>query len=183
MKRASNTAAVKTLGFSLLMVAVGCLPLAVAGETEWREDDFERLVAPILVTRCLECHNESTASGNLLLTHAESALRGGDSGAAIEPGNAEASFLIERVAAGEMPPESKGRSQRLPDEEILALRRWISAGAKWPADRSLDLYERTTASRAGRDWWSLQPVRRPDVPAVESSARARIRSTRLSLRI
>ncbi len=129
--------------------------------------DFEQDIAPILIRRCLECHNERGAAGGLVLVDAEHLAKGGDSGAAIAT---EASLLLTRVTDGEMPPEKKGKSQRLPDAEIELLRQWIAAGAPWPEGRKLDPYERTTDLRAGRDFWSLQPVGRPDVPTVDGQS-------------
>ena len=87
------------------------------------------------------------------------------------PGKPQESYLIERVTAGEMPPESRGVAQPIPGEEIALLEAWIAAGANWPADRTLNIYERTTDVRGGRDWWSLQPVVRPEVPRVSDQAR------------
>ncbi len=94
----------------------------------------------------------------------ESLRRGGKNGEVIVPGNPK-KLLFERVLAGEMPPP-QGRSQKLPEAEIRALKTWIAAGAKWPKGRTIDRDERTTAVRAGRDWWSLQGVKRPEVPAT-----------------
>ncbi|MCA8999675.1 MAG: DUF1549 domain-containing protein [Planctomycetaceae bacterium] len=121
--------------------------------------DFESDIAPILVRRCLECHGSKDPSGGLNLTSAPGWKRGGESGH-------DLGWLLERVALGEMPPERKGQSQQLPDDEVGSLREWIISGGEWPAERVLDLYERTSDVRGGRDWWSLQPVRRPEVPHV-----------------
>ena len=123
--------------------------------------DFERDVAPILVTRCLECHQGKEPSGELQLTTATGITKGGKSGESIH------ARLLERVIAGEMPPDKQGRSQRLPEAEINILQRWIAAGAAWPEGRTLDWFERTSRFRAGRDWWSLQPIKRPTVPKVK----------------
>jgi len=128
--------------------------------------DFEKDVAPVLVRRCLECHQASVASGGLVLADAASLRKGGDSGEAVAPGDAAGSLLIERVAAGEMPPPKQGQPQTLPPAEIAILTRWVEAGAAWPENRRLDLYERTSDVRAGRDFWSLQPVARRPLPAV-----------------
>jgi Protein of unknown function (DUF1549)/Protein of unknown function (DUF1553)/Planctomycete cytochrome C len=138
---------------------------AVAGDAV----EFERQVAPILAMRCLECHNDATAAGGLILTRAETALSGGKSGEAIVAGKPDESLLVERVVGGEMPPKRQGRSQKLSEPEIAVLRAWIASGASWPAGRKLDRDERTTAVRAGRDWWSLQPVKRPSVPTPRRS--------------
>ncbi len=119
---------------------------------------FEAEVAPLLIRRCLECHKAVEPSGGLSFVSAANMLKGGDSGAVVKPGSAAESMLIQRVIAGEMPPPHHGESRRLPDEEINRLRRWIDAGAEFPANRQLDIYERTTDVRGGRDWWSLQPL-------------------------
>jgi len=131
--------------------------------------DFDRQVAPILVIRCLECHNESTASGGLVLTRHESLKKGGESGAVIEAGHPEDSSIFEKVEAGEMPPKRKGRSQKLSDQEIAVLKAWIASGAKWPKGRVIDRDELTTSVRGGRDWWSFQPIKRPNVPTPKHS--------------
>ena len=80
-------------------VVRGCWNSVAGGDV-----DFESEVAPILVMRCLECHNAATASGDLVLTRDDSLRRGGKSGEVIVPGNPEESLLFERVLAGEMPP-------------------------------------------------------------------------------
>lgn len=128
--------------------------------------DFEREIAPLFIRRCLECHNETDASGGLVLTAADSAFKGGDSGAVLHAAKPEESPLLARVLAGEMPPPRQGIARSLPAAEADVLKRWIEQGAKWPAGRKLDLYEVTTDVRAGRDWWSLQPIKLPAVPTV-----------------
>jgi hypothetical protein len=142
------------------------------------EVDFEREIAPLLVRRCLECHGAGEPSGGLNLSSHGGLLAGGDSGPALNqpavvlPDSGQDSepvpggLLLERVLLGEMPPEKNGKSQRLSEAEIELLQRWVAAGAVWPENRVLDPYERTTEMRAGRDWWSLQPLSTPAVPAL-----------------
>jgi len=142
-----------------------------ADEAPPRTVNFEEEIAPILVRRCLECHNENDKKGNLDLTTRPTALAGGDTGVAMIPGHADQSPLVQRTANGEMPPELKGQPRNLPAKEVAALRLWVEAGANWPAARQLGLYERTSDVRAGMDWWSLQPVHRPEIPTVQSQSR------------
>src|SRR5262249_19553756 len=52
------------------------------------------------------------------------------------------------------------------------LRQWIDAGAPWPGGE-LRPVAAADGGRAGADWWSLQPVRRPAVPAVHAHTRVR----------
>lgn len=122
---------------------------------------FQEQIEPVLVARCLECHG-SEKEGGLDLRSRASALVGGDSGAVIVPGQPEESWLLDRVADGEMPPD-----ERLSNQQIAAFRRWIEQDVYYP-DSPLDPYARTTERRAGHDWWSLQPLakeRPPDATA------------------
>ena len=128
--------------------------------------DFEADIAPILIRRCVECHQANNVSGGLLLTSHAGLLAGGDSGAVVDIASPSESYLLERVASGEMPPPEKGHSRQLPRAEIALLERWLVAGIQWPEDRELDWLERTTDLRAGRDWWSLQPVSKTAPPVL-----------------
>ncbi len=132
--------------------------------------DFDRDVAALLSTRCLECHHGDEPKGNLDLARQASVERGGDSGPSLVAGDPDASTLWQRVAADEMPPK-----QPLSAEEKEILRRWIAAGARWGSD-PIDPFRYSGRNRAGYDWWSLQPVRRPrvpDSPAASATADSR----------
>lgn len=146
---------------------------------------FEQASA-ILVRRCLECHQAREAAGGLVLSDAAGLKKGGDSGPVLQGTNLSGSALLHRVHAGEMPPERKGVSQKLPAAEILILEQWIADGAVWPEGRTLDPFEQTTDLRGGRDWWSLQPVQRPAVPLeinshpIDAFIRHRLTSEKLT---
>jgi Protein of unknown function (DUF1553)/Protein of unknown function (DUF1549)/Concanavalin A-like lectin/glucanases superfamily/Planctomycete cytochrome C len=126
------------------------------------EPNFDRQVAPILAGRCLECHSGAEPKGKLDLSQAKGAMAGGESGPAIEPGKPATSLLWERITAGEMPPKHP-----LPEAEREVLKAWIAAGAKWGTD-PIDRFRYTSATRAGYDWWSLQPIKRPPLPALRN---------------
>ncbi len=102
---------------------------ALAGEKELA-DFFEAKVRPVLATRCYTCHTDS-ASGGLRLDSRQSLLKGGKSGAAITPGNAADSILIQAVGHThprlKMPP-----SGDLDPTQIANLKEWITQGAVWP---------------------------------------------------
>jgi hypothetical protein len=150
-----------------LLLSGGVCAIAAAAFAD--DAAFNRDIAPLIVKRCLECHNATEASGGLNLAVKDKALAGGDAGAVIVPGDIDGSSLIQRITAGEMPPEKNGVAQKLPDTEIEAFRKWIAAGAAWPDGRMLDPYEQSTEKRGGRDWWSFQLVQRPAVPAIPAA--------------
>lgn len=118
--------------------------------------DFDRHVAPILAGRCLECHSGAEPKGGLDLSQSANARAGGESGLAVEPGKPEASLLWQRIDAAEMPPKHP-----LPDAERALIKSWIASGAAWGTD-PIDPFRYTSASRAGYDWWSLQPLQGPN---------------------
>ena len=119
-------------------------------------------IAALLARNCLECHNATDKKGGLDLTRRELALAGGDSGAALKPGDPEASLLLARIAAAEMPPE--GRTALTSGDQAL-LKEWISSGAKWAAD-PVDPFLYSSDRRAGYNWWSLQKVKGGEPPPV-----------------
>ena len=127
--------------------------------------DFEREIAPILIERCLGCHTEGEAKGGLVLATRQSLEKGGDDGPALSRDDPDESYLLERIAAREMPPKGE---EPLPLAERTLLEAWVRGGARWPEGRTLSLYEKTTDKRAGRDWWSLRKVERPELPPARS---------------
>jgi Protein of unknown function (DUF1549)/Protein of unknown function (DUF1553)/Planctomycete cytochrome C/Concanavalin A-like lectin/glucanases superfamily len=143
----------------LAMLATPAVSSRLAAN-ESLEINFDQAVAPLLARRCLDCHSGPDPKGKLDLSRKSTALAGGESGPAIVPGKPGDSLLWERVSSDEMPPKSP-----LSQSEKTVLRAWLAAGANWGTD-PIDPFQVTTSRRAGRDWWSLQPVRRPQEPAV-----------------
>ena len=124
--------------------------------------DFDKQIAPILVSSCLECHQGTEPKGGLNLSALALFKKGGDSGAAVVAGNAADSLLWDRVSSDEMPPK-----QTLNKQEKAVLKQWIEEGANW-GTTTLDLFSITTDHRAGRDWWSLIPLCDVSPPDIKS---------------
>lgn len=102
-----------------------------------KKANFARDIKPILETSCLSCHRPGYAKGGLQLDTRSEALKGGESGPAVIPGNAAKSPLYVTTSAPAdsdelMPPKPKGGP--LPKEQIELLRSWIDQGAEWPAE-------------------------------------------------
>ena len=126
--------------------------------------DFERDVEPLFRSRCHGCHGAKTQMSGLRLDDAAAALRGGNSGAVIKPGNSAASRLIHLVAGLEekvvMPPAGT----RLSPLEIGLLRAWIDQGAKWLARKA------ETADPQRPAHWAFRPIGRPGPPRTRNEA-------------
>ena len=132
---------------ALVILVSSVSPCVYAAEED--APDFNQQIAPILVRRCLECHQDRDPSGELVLSSKMGLMAGGESGAVVVAGDAHKSELIERIMAGEMPPDEKGISQKLPEDEIALLRRWVQSGAAWPEDRRVSGQHRGTLGSAG----------------------------------
>ena len=102
------------------------LILLTSGLTRAGDLVFERDVLPVLKARCVKCHGVKSRKAGLNVSTFGSLKRGGESGATIEPGNADDSLLWQMIESGEMPPE--GETPLKPDEKDL-IRRWITGGA------------------------------------------------------
>lgn len=150
------------LRFSLLVLLVLIVSdsLSPAGLAAEVKPNFERDIARLIATRCAACHNESEKKGGLDLTQKASAFEGGESGRVIEPGQPDDSLLWQYIDAGEMPPKKP-----LAAEERARFRSWIEHGAEWIGG-DIDPLQYTSESRAGYDWWSLQPLNPPAAPAL-----------------
>jgi WD40 repeat protein len=94
--------------------------------------DFVRDVAPILSKNCVACHNARKAEGGLNLESHSALMQGGDSDAAVEPGNPEDSYLLQRILDDDdpMPPDDNSvGAKRLSQAEISVVSAWIHSGA------------------------------------------------------
>jgi hypothetical protein len=72
--------------------------------------------------------------------------------------------MWKRIVDGSMPPRKI--RPRPNSRDIQNVSRWIRQGARWPTGHRLSRFDVTTSSRAGRDWWSLQPIHVPPIPGT-----------------
>ena len=63
------------------------------------------------------------------------ALKGGDTGPAIEPGNSEHSLIVRRLLGLDGEDQMPKDKDPLSAAQIALIRRWIDQGALWPEDR------------------------------------------------
>jgi cytochrome c553 len=157
----------------VLLVAVVAQPVNAAEAPNPRDvEHFESKVRPLLVDKCYSCHGAQKQRGGLRVDSREAMLKGGDSGAALVPGDPQKSLLVRALHyAGElkMPPAGKLKS-----EEIAALSQWVQSGAPWPTVPAANATNPATKESAveitpqQRAFWSFQPVQRSAVPRVKN---------------
>ncbi len=128
---------------------------------------FESKIRPVLVERCYKCHSSGAKSieGGLLLDSRLGVLKGGDRGRAIEPGDADASLLVQAIRYEDddlqMPPDEKLSAAVIADFE-----QWIGLGAPDPRTAASVITKVEVDLEKARGHWSFQPVREPAVPQV-----------------
>lgn len=158
-------AMIAAIGFSGLL----CSP--AFADTPTAADHFENSIRPLLAERCFGCHGPKKQWASLRLDSLEGMLKGGDTAPAIVAGKPEESELIKRIQEPDedlrMPPAEAGKP--LSAEQIQSLAEWIRQGAIWP-DNSATL---SAKEEAWKTHWAFQPVKRPDLPAVQDKAWAK----------
>ena len=127
---------------------------------------FESKIRPVLVQHCYKCHaaDSNEIGGGLLLDSRAATRSGGESGAAVVPGNVQESLLISAIEYRdfEMPPDAK-----LPDDVIRDFKRWVANGAVDPRKGKPAPSPITTESKKPEsDLWSLKPIAISEPPAV-----------------
>lgn len=154
----------------LVIGAGSCVQAADSKADPARVEFFEAKVRPILAAHCLGCHGPEKQKAGLRLDSKPSMLRGGDSGPAVQPGDPEASRLIEVIRYHDdvkMPPKGK-----LKEFEIASLTEWVKTGAVWPEPgpdvRSLATQSAPKLSPVDRAFWSFRPVKAAVPPAVKN---------------
>ncbi len=130
-------------------------------ETEF----FEKRIRPVLIKHCYQCHSieKDAAKGGLTLDTRGGLRRGGESGPALIPGDADASLLMEaiRYDSFQMPPDAP-----LPDSVIEDFEKWVTTGAADPRD---DTVPPSSPVSAESDFWAFEPPRTTRLPKVAST--------------
>ncbi|MFM8893038.1 MAG: DUF1549 domain-containing protein, partial [Planctomycetia bacterium] len=155
-----------------ILVVVMLTATGLACRADEGADLFTGEVLPYLAERCYECHAANGVHEEDLAVDWAGGMRtGGSSGPAVVPGDPEASVILKALEHADgllMPKSGPKASPRV----IAAFRRWIELGAPDPRSEPLTKdelaaatsWDRIVARR--RQWWSLQPIRRPEVPAA-----------------
>ncbi len=134
---------------------------------------FERKIRPLLATECYECHDAKKQKGGLRLDFRDGWKKGGDSGDAIVPGEPEKSLLLKSIRHEDPDLKMPQKRPKLSDAAIADFEKWIALGAPDPRDeppKADTSVPWATLLADRKTWWSLQPVRKFDPPAVKHTA-------------
>jgi mono/diheme cytochrome c family protein len=106
-------------------------PASAAKDVTYAKD-----IKPIFEKSCIKCHGPEKQKGKLRLDSLQAALKGGEDGKVVLPGDSAGSILVHNVAhVGDEdeympPPDNKDKIPPLTPEQIGLIRAWIDQGAK-----------------------------------------------------
>ncbi len=150
-----------------VFILTGALALALPAfadePTKEQLDFFQGKILPILSEKCYKCHSleSGKSKGGLTLDLAASALKGGDTGAGIVPGNPEKSLIYTAVTYADkdmqMPPTSSGG--KLDAQQIADIATWIKMGAPDPRKDAAKVKKLSGLNDSARNHWAYQPVK------------------------
>ncbi len=134
---------------------------------------FESKIRPVLVAECYECHDAKKQKGDLRLDYRDGLLKGGEEGAAIVPGDAKKSILIQSMDYSHETLQMPKKRPKLDAKIVADFVQWINRGAPDPRTKAPDDSITATWSdllTVRKNWWSFQPVVVPPVPAGKSAS-------------
>ncbi len=156
-------------GFLVLALTVGvCLRLPA------QSDDPASQVQALLAQNCHKCHGAEQQKGGLRLDSRAAALHGGDTADhALVPGKSAESDLFKRIRSADPEVRMPPKGPRLSPEQVELVRRWIDAGAEWPAGAAPVALPERVITAEQRAYWAYQPVRKAPPPQVRNAGWAR----------
>src|SRR6266545_3382270 len=135
-------------------------------------------VIPIMLRHCTACHGRHKQEANLDLRTPAAMLKGGKSGPAVVPGKPAESRVVQRIAAGEMPPPKRlveACVKPVEKAELDTVTKWIAAGAP-VVDIQPDVQTTapdTLVTDKDRDFWAFRPPQPVKVPTPRDTSRVR----------
>ncbi len=135
-----NLKSALALSFLLACVGIASADDADASKlppaSNQKDVTYEKDIKPIFDKSCVKCHGAEKPKGRLRLDSLAGALKGGENGKVIKPGDSAKSQLVLGIAhVGDSdlfmpPPDNKAKIGPLTKDQIGLVRAWIDQGAK-----------------------------------------------------
>ncbi len=133
---------------------------------------FNEHVRPVLIEQCVKCHGGEKIKGSFDMTTRERMLHPGDDGPAIIPGDSKSSRLMKLIRH-EDDPHMPEKRDKLSDESIAYIAKWIDAGAPFDqplVTKSTVARGHATVTPEDRKFWSFVPLKAAPLPEVKNTA-------------
>ncbi|VTR99844.1 membrane protein : Uncharacterized protein OS=Pirellula staleyi (strain ATCC 27377 / DSM 6068 / ICPB 4128) GN=Psta_3349 PE=4 SV=1: PSCyt1: PSCyt2: PSD1 [Gemmata massiliana] len=123
-------------------------------------DLFKTSVRAVLQAKCVRCHSGERLEGGFDMNTRELAMKGGERGAALVPGDHKKSLLYQ-LTAHQKEPHMPYERAKLADADIAKIAEWIDLGA--PYDKPFIAIDETAWTKKvipaeGKKHWAYQPL-------------------------
>ncbi len=145
---------------------------SLAAPAEVAPVSFTKEIKPILEAQCVKCHGSAMQMAKLDLSTRAAAIKGGERGPSIVPGNGAQSPFYKRIAGIDKPAMPMGG--KLTGTEVAAIKNWIDQGAAWdgtigtPDAAKSGPKENDELPPNARQYWAFQKPVKADPPKVEA---------------
>ena len=132
------------VGWSITALAAGAAvalqPQARAAAADAKGVEFfESKIRPILAQNCVGCHGPEKQKGGLRMDTREHLIAGGKEDdktiVVYDPAKGDKMMLIEAIEYKnedlQMPPPKRGKSMKLLEDQIAAIKEWVKMGAPY----------------------------------------------------
>lgn len=97
--------------------------------------EYAKHIKPLIDRSCVKCHGPEKRKSGLRLDKKRFAMKGGETGPAIVPGNSGESLFYKYIS---LPSDDEdvmpSKGKLLAQSEIETIKKWIDQGAAWPDD-------------------------------------------------
>ena len=157
---------------SLRLLSLSACLLASSGAAlSAAADDLAEKAVALLDERCFKCHSHSAGKnkGGLVMDSLAGLTTGGDAGAALVPGDPDASLFLKNILSSDPDEMMPPKGDRLTKDQVALLQSWVKSGAAWPKSRTkapvAGRYLPGTIGAKEKAWWAYQPIKRAELPA------------------
>ena len=112
----------------VVCLSAGVLPPRASAADDADKAQLAQKALAVLEKNCAQCHGPASKGegGFNSVLDVQKMIEAKDY---LVPGNADKSYVFQRIRDGEMPPDSKKVTSRPTDEDVKLLKAWIVAGA------------------------------------------------------
>jgi uncharacterized membrane protein len=141
---------------------------------------YADVIEPIFKAKCMSCHNNSKAKGELIMETKEALLKGGKNGPLWDTAQADGGLLLQRIhlpeeAKKHMPPIGK---PQLTTYELNLLKAWVKGGTYFdnkvielPEGDTLKALAATMLRTAEEESYDFEPAADPQIKTLNNNNR------------
>ena len=143
----------------LLLAAIATAHFANAADFRGKSVDFIHEVQPIFKESCYSCHGPEKSKAGLRLDTKARAMKGGENGPVIVPGDSAKSPILIRLKSRDAEERMPQKAEPLAPEKVKLIQDWIDQGAVWPE---------MVAGADPAKHWAFQPLTHPTPPQTKN---------------